>query len=216
MRICFGFGLNFTGTSHPVMSPTSRWLSGCFDEVAWWALDLLLMSCCLRGCLRGACSLPFYQLFYTHTTHTQKLPFHFPSAPRALYLCTVVVSGLCVAAFGAGAAAQKALIQSLDELQITPLCGAWGLFCSISPSDQGWLESAGSWKAALWVRASSPSAAATAKASGADDVWLPEVCLEMVYVRYFQSIRNLACRGCSSPVFLSSITLNFSSWCRLV
>lgn len=176
------------------------------------AFDELLFKGLFKGCLFFAF---LSALLHTHHTHT-KLPFHFPSAPRAQYLCTVVVSGLCVAAFGAGAAAQKALIQSLDELQITPLCGAWGLFCSISPSDQGWLESAGSWKAALWVRASSPSAAATAKASGADDVWLPEVCLEMVYVRYFQSIRNLACRGCSSPVFLSSITLNFSSWCRLV
>lgn len=160
MRICFVLGLNFTGMSHQVMSSASTWLSRCFGEAAWWALDLLLMGCWFKGCL---CFAFLSALLHTQHTHTHK--FHFPSAPRALYMCTVIV-----AVFGAAAAAQRVLIQSLDELQITPLCGAWGLFCSISPSDQSWLESAGSWKAELWVRASSPSAIAAAKARGADDV----------------------------------------------
>lgn len=39
-------------------------------------------------------------------------------------MSTVGGGGLCVAAFRAGAAAQRVLIQSLDWLQITPLCAA--------------------------------------------------------------------------------------------
>lgn len=122
VRVCFGLGLNFAGVPHQVMSPASRWFSGCFGEGAWLALELLLMSCWFKGCL---CFAFLSALLHTHHTHTQKnLPFHFPSAPRALYMCTVVVSGFSVAAFGAGAAAQRVLIQSLCAANHTPL---WSL-----------------------------------------------------------------------------------------
>lgn len=76
VRVCFGLGLNFAGVSHQVMSPASRWFSGCFGEGAWLALELLLMSCWFKGCL---CFAFLSALLHTHHTHTQKkTPFPFP------------------------------------------------------------------------------------------------------------------------------------------
>lgn len=75
MRICCGLGLNFTGMSHQVMSLASTWLSGCFGEGAWWALDLLLMACWFKGMLVLCLSVsPFAHTSLTHT----KTPFPFP------------------------------------------------------------------------------------------------------------------------------------------
>lgn len=168
MRVCFGLGLNFAGMSHQVMPPASRWFSGCFGEGAWQDLELLLMSCWFKGFL---CFAFLSALLHTH--HTHKFPFYFPSVPRALYMLLVVSVWLLL----------ELVLQlgrcwsSHSILQITPLCGAWGLFCSISPLNQGWLESAGSWKAVLWVRASSPSAIAAAKARGAGDVLIARAML---------------------------------------
>lgn len=95
----------------------------------WWNLGLWSCFWWVVG-LRGACALPFYQLFYTDITHKNSLS----TSLQLQEHCTIalLLSVVSVAAFGAGAAAQRVLIQPLDYLQITPLCGAWGLFCSIS------------------------------------------------------------------------------------